>query len=80
MVNIGLVKLKEANVEMREEKFPIIIKEGYVENEKITFVMNFSKDENSYILKEDAKDIINNKEYKKGEEIKLSPWGYFVFV
>ena len=72
--------LKEANVEMKEENFPVIVKEGYVENEKITFVMNFSKDENTYILKENAKDIINNREYKKGEEIVFSPWGFFVYT
>lgn len=67
--------LTDAGVKIPAYQFPIIIKEGYADNKKLCFVMNFSKESNEYTVCGSCVDIRTEKQYNSGDRIELSPWG-----
>lgn len=72
--------LEEADVELLEEKFPLIVRKGVNgAGKKVRYYMNYSQTEQktTYVY-ENGNDILTGEQIEKETEIKIAPWNLMI--
>lgn len=72
--------LEEADVELLEEKFPLIVRKGVNGvGKKVRYYMNYSQTEQktTYVY-ENGNDILTGEQIEKETEIKIAPWNLMI--
>ena len=74
------IALEEAEIQKQKYEFPIVIKDGYVDNKRVEFVFNCSMDSGEYIVENDCVEIAKETVCKANSRVLLEPWDVKIFI
>ena len=74
------IVLEDAEIQKQKYEFPIVIKNGYVDNKRVEFVFNCSMDSGEYIVENDCVEIAKETVCKANSRVILEPWDVKIFI